>query len=285
MKNSFRVFNIIFNDRFYMLALNGIFQYVLYTLFLLFSVFFYNVNDYLIKVGSKVTFYAFFKKDTDNENIVKLKKIIENWPEVKSVRIIKPEEGIAILKKSLGKESNILNTLDTNPLPVTLQINIKPAFTEKFYINQISDRLKKFEIIEWYDTTEKYLGSIISVRKSVTNVFIAGIVLFLFIIFLALKIMSKGFVNKYIDSIKLLKMLGASRAFMLIPFIVEGFVESLITSSLSTATSFYVISYLQNELSELGFTIIALPLEIYLLFILLVSVIAGISNIPGKKLL
>ncbi len=285
MKNSFRVYNIIFKDRFYILALNSLFQYVLYTLFLLFSVFFYNVNDYLIKVGSKVTFYAFFKKDIGNENIFKLKKIIENWPEVKSVKIIRPEEGMAILKRSLGKESGILNTLDTNPLPYTLQINIKPAFTEKFYINQISDRLKKFEIIEWYDTTEKYLGNIISVRKSMTNVFIAGIVLFLFIIFLALRIMSKGFINKYTQSIQLLKMLGASRVFILIPFIIEGFVESFITSSLSTATSVYVISYLQSELSELGFTILSLPLEVYFLFTLLVSIIGGFSNIPGKKLL
>jgi len=285
MKNSFKVFNIIFKDRFYTVALNALFQYVLYTLFLLFLVFFYNVNDYLVKVGSKVTFYAFFKKDIANENIVKLKKIIENWPEVKSVKIIKPEEGIAILKRSLGKESGILNTLDTNPLPVTLQINIKPAFTEKFYINQISDRLKKFEMIEWYDTTEKYIGNIISVRKNMTNIFIGGIALFLFIIFLALRIMSRGFINKYAQSIQLLKMLGASRAFIVIPFIVEGFIESFITSLLSTATSVYVVSYLQSELTELGFTILSLPLEVYLLFMLLVSAIGGISNIPGKKLL
>lgn len=284
MINSLKVFKIVFKDRFFIRLLNIVFQFFLFAFFLLLMAFFFNVSDYLSKLGSKVTFYAFLKKNITNEETLKIKKNIQNWHEINTVRIIKPEEGLKLLKKSLGKESSILNTLEINPLPVTLEINIKPEFTDKIYIQQIGDKLNTLNEVEWFDTTEKYLGNVIYIKKNIINIFLFVTLLFVFLITLALRIMSKSLVYRYSDSFKLLKLLGASKGFIIAPFILEGFLEALFTSFFSVITVNYLLVFLQREMEKLNFHINPIPVQMYILFILFVAIVGAISNIPSRKL-
>lgn len=283
MKNSLKVFSILYKDRLYVRLFNVFLQFFLFSIFLLLFAFFYNINDYFLRLGSKVTFYAFLKNNTSKEEVSKIKTIIQNWPEVNTVKLIKPDEGLKILRKSLGKESDILSTLDVNPLPTTFEINIKSEFTEKIYIQQISDKLKKFSSIEWFDTTEKYLGNIASLKKIVTNIFLVGICIFVFIIVLSLKIMANCLITKYQENFKLLQTLGATKRFIIIPFIFEGYLESFLTSCMSVATINYMLLLLKLELEKLEINIQLLPLGFYFVFVLVVSVIGALSNIPGRK--
>lgn len=283
MKNSLKVFSILYKDRLYLRLLNILLQFFLFSIFLILFAFFYNINDYFLRLGSKVTFYAFLKNNTSKEEVSKIKTIIQNWPEVNTVKLIKPDEGLKILKKSLGKESDILSTLDVNPLPTTFEINIKAEFTEKIYIQQISDKLKKFSSIEWFDTTEKYLGNIASLRKIVMNILLVGICLFVFIIVLSLRIMANCLLNKYQENFKLLQILGATKRFIILPFIFEGFLESFLTSCLSIVTINYTLMLLKLEFEKLEMNVELLPSIYYLIFVIVVSVIGALSNIPSRR--
>lgn len=283
MRNSLKIFSLLYRDRLYVRALNILLQFFLFSIFLILFAVFFNINDYFLKLGSKVTFYAFLKNNTSKEDVSKIKTAIQNWPEVNTVKLIKPDEGLKILKKSLGKESDILSTLGTNPLPTTFEINIKSEFTEKIYIQQISDKLKNFSSIEWFDTTEKYLGSVVSIRKIVINIFIVGICLFIVIIILSLRIMANCLINRYHENFKLLQTLGASKKFIILPFILEGFLEAFLTSCVSIITINYILLLLREELGKLEINIQLLPFNFYILFIILVSVVGALSNIPSRK--
>jgi cell division transport system permease protein len=197
--------------------------------------------------------------------------------------LIKPEEGLKLLKKSLGKESDILSTLDKNPLPTTLEINIKAEFTEKIYIKQISDKLKRFQSIEWFDTTEKYLGNVVSVRNVMVNVFIGGIFLFITIIVLSLRIMANCLINRYHENFKLLQMLGAPKMFIKLPFVIEGFLESFFTSIVSIISTNYILLLLKDEFEKLEINITLMDVKFYILFVFLVSIVGAFSNLPDRK--
>lgn len=283
MRNSLRVFSLLYRDRLYVRALNILLQFFLFSVFLILCAVFFNVNNYFVGLGSRVTFYAFLKNSTSKEEVTKIKTIIQNWPEVNTVKVIKPDEGLRILKKSLGKESDILSTLDVNPLPTTFEINIKSEFTEKIYIQQISDKLKKISAVEWLDTTEKYLGNIVSIRKVIVNVFLAGICLFITIIVLSLRIMANCLINRYRANFKLLKFLGASNKFIILPFIFEGFLESFLTAFVSILTTNYILLLIKENFEKLEIHVQLLPLNFYILFIILVSVVGALSNIPSRK--
>ncbi|MCX7769829.1 MAG: permease-like cell division protein FtsX [Proteobacteria bacterium] len=283
MKNSLKVFNILYKNRLNIRILNGFLQFFLYSIFLILTAIFLNTNIYFSKLGSKVTFYAFLRNGISKEEIAKIKNTIQNWPEVNAIKLIKPDEGLKILKKSLGKESDILATLETNPLPATLEINIKSDFTEKIYLEQIGEKLKRISSIEWFDTTEKYIGNVVAIKDLLYKIFVIGVSLIFIVILLSLRMMAQIMLNKYNDNIMLLKMLGASRKFIITPFVVEGFLESFICALIAVLTTNYVFFILKYELERLDVSFQLLPLSFYAIFIVFTSIIGGLSNIPSRK--
>lgn len=286
LKNSLKVFDIVFKDRFKQRFWNILLQCFLFTLFLLFTFLFYNVNNYLKKTSSSVVFYAFFKNPITQERLNTIKKAVSNWPEVSSVKLISQNEGLEILKKSLGKEGSILNTLEANPLPYTLEINIKSEYAEKEFLSQVAEKLKKYDNIDWFDSTEKFISPLLQIKKYVSFVFTIGILTVIFLIILTLKATVGVLFFKYRDSLLLLKLLGAKDSFIVFPFIFEGFLEVFVSSSLSSFISFYVTRLVQEELLSLNIDLSLLPIKWYVVLVLIFSSVGALGgfSLKTKKL-
>jgi cell division transport system permease protein len=285
LKSSLKVFNVVFKDRFFYRFSNILFQWFIFLLFLLFSAAFYNLNYYLDKTSSSVVFYAFLKKNVQaGQQAENVKKIVANWPEAGHVKLISREEGLAILKKSLGKESSILNALDVNPLPATLEISIKPEFTEKENIEQIREKMKRYEQFEWVDSTERYLGSVLKLKKIFVNIFIGGIATLLLLIVFSLRSTTKNFLYKYKETVAVMKLLGASPGFIMFPLVMECFAETLTSSVLSSLTCFYILEFLRTQLYLLNINIMPLPGYVYVIFSLSVSCIGALGGLTFKKI-
>lgn len=283
IRTSLKVFDTVFKDRFKHRAGNVLLQCFLFTIFLTFTFFFFNINNYLKKTSSSVVFYAFFKKGASSEGIALTKKAISNWPEVSNVKTISQNEGLELLKKSLGREGTILNTLESNPLPYTLEINIKPEFTDKEYLAQINEKLKKYEQLEWFDSTEKFISPLLQIRKYTSLIFSLGTVTVIFLILLTLRTTNRIFFFKYKNAFSLLELLGARKSFIVFPLIFEGFLELLFSSSISSVISFYLTLVVKEELSLLNIKLATLPITFYVCFILLFSLIGAVGGLSLKN--
>ncbi len=276
IKNSLKVFDIVFKDRLRHRLGNLVLQTFLFTLF-------HNINDYLKKTSSSVVFYAFLKMPASQEKISSIKKSISNWPEVANVKIISQDEGLNLLKRSLGKESAILNTLGTNPLPYTLEINIKPEYTEKSLLTQTGEKLKRNDAIDWTDSTEKFISPFLQIKKYSTFIFGAGLLTVVFLILLTLRATNRIFFFKYKDSFYTLKLLGANNLFIMLPFVLEGFLEVLFSSSLSSAISYYLTKLLSEELLLINIQVKLLPPAFYAAIITLFSLVGAIGGFSLKN--
>lgn len=279
LKNSLKVFHFVCRDRFGLKFSNVLLTFFLYTLFLIFALFFYNIDHYLKKTSSSLVFYTFLKTPLTLEKIDKIKKLISNWPEVAYVKTISPEEGLELLKKSLGKERSILNTLETNPLPFTLEIGIKPTFTETENLRQITEKLKKYEEIDWFDSTERYLSPLLRLKRYAFIAFALGTIAVIFLTILIIRTSARTFFFKYKANLELLEFLGASKFFIFFPFLFEGFIESLFSAILSSLFTFYTTSLAIATIKELNITVIPLPLYWYIVFICLITFFGTIGGL------
>lgn len=279
IRTSLKVFDNVFKGRFKQRAGNILLQCFLFTIFLTFTFLFFNFNNYLEKTSSSVVFYAFLKKNISSEVIASTKKAINNWPEVKNIKTISQNEGLELLKKSLGKEGTILNTLETNPLPYTLEINIKPEFTEKEYLAQIREKLKKYDLFDWFDSSEKFISPILQIKKYTSLIFTLVTVTVIFLILLTLRTTNKIFSLKYQNAFSLLQLLGARRSFIVFPLIFEGFIELLFSSSLSSLLSYYFTLIIKQELSALSINVTTLPLTFYICFIVVFAIIGAVGGL------
>lgn len=286
IKNSLKVFDMVFKDRFKQRLLNMVLQSFLFTLFLLFAFLFFNINNYLKKTSSSVVFYAFFKNPVSQQKLNVTNKAVSNWPEVSSVKVISQSEGLEILKKSLGKEGAILNTLETNPLPHTLEISIKSEYAEKESLSQIAEKLKKYDSIDWFDSTEKFISPLLQVKKYVSMIFTLGILTVIFLIILTLRATARILFFKYKENFLLLKLLGAKKGFIVFPFLLEGFLEVFFSFSLSSIISFYITKLVKEELILLDINVSLLPISWYVILVFIFSSVGALSgfSIETKEL-
>lgn len=277
---------MVFKDRFKQRLLNMVLQSFLFTLFLLFAFLFFNINNYLKKTSSSVVFYAFFKNPVSQQKLNVTNKAVSNWPEVSSVKVISQSEGLEILKKSLGKEGAILNTLETNPLPHTLEISIKSEYAEKESLSQIAEKLKKYDSIDWFDSTEKFISPLLQVKKYVSMIFTLGILTVIFLIILTLRATARILFFKYKENFLLLKLLGAKKGFIVFPFLLEGFLEVFFSFSLSSIISFYITKLVKEELILLDINVSLLPISWYVILVFIFSSVGALSgfSIETKEL-
>lgn len=282
IKNSLKVFDIVFRDRFRYRLGNIVLQSFLFIIFLTFTFIFINLNHYLMKTSSSVVFFAFLKEPITQEKLSSTKKAIANWPEVLTVKTISKEEGMSILKKTLGKEGTILNTLESNPLPYTLEISIKPNYTEKTYLKQIGEKLKKYDTIDWFDSTEKFISPLLQIKKYVSLLFSIGTATVILLILLTLRTTTKVFFFKYKDALSLLKFLGAKNIFILFPFIFEGFLEVFFSATFSSLVSYYLSSFVKNELAILNINVTLLPPIFYVAFVSVFSFLGALGGFSLK---
>ncbi len=284
LKASKEVFNLVFKGRFVYRILNIIFLVFVFSFFLSITALFYNINNYLKKTSEEVIFYAFIEKTTGKDELTRLINKINQWHEVKSIKIISEEEGLKLLKKSLGKDAEILKTLEKNPLPKTLEILLKPEFADKNSINTVAGKLANYREISWFGSTEKYIGSILQTKGLFNNIFIASFVFLLIMVFLSFRISLRTIFYRYKEDIQLLKLIGASENFIIYPFLFESFFESLLSALCASGITHYLTILLRENLAPLKINIEELPLEYYLVFSLVLSIFSAISTFSLKKI-
>lgn len=283
LSGSKEIFNLVFKGRFLYRLLNVVFLTFIFFFFFNIATLFFNLNIFFQKASQEVIFYAFIDKAVSKEDVLKLKKNLSLWPETKTVNLISEDEGLKLLKKSLGKDAEILKTLEKNPLPITFEITLKPNFAEKTSISSFKDKLSKYKEISWFDSTERYIGPILQMKEIFRNIFIGSFIFLLAMIFISFRLSLRVIMLRYSHEFQLLKLLGAKDSFIIIPFVVESFLESLLSAILASLFTYYLTTIIKDSLSAFNITIESLSLNHYLFFSLIFSLFSALSTFSLKK--
>lgn len=284
LKASKEVFDLVFKRRWIYRLLNVIFLVFIFFFFLSITVLFYNLNNYFKKTSEEVIFYAFVDNSLSKEDTNKLINKLNHWHEIKSIKLITQEEGLKLLKKSLGKDVEILKTLEKNPLPRTIEIVLKPDFVDKTSIQTVSGKLSNYKEISWFDSTERYLGSILQLKGIFKNIFFGSFVFLLIMVFLSFRISLRTIMYRYQEDFRLLKILGATNNFIIFPFVFESFLESLLSGFLASFITHYLTILLKENLNVLNINLELLPLSYYFIFTLGLSSFSAISTFSLKNI-
>lgn len=283
LKASKEVFDLVFRRRWLYRFLNMMFLVFIFFFFLSITMLFYNINNYLEKTSQEVIFYAFIDNLLSEEDTYKLINKLNHWHEIKSIKLITQEEGLKLLKKSLGKDAEILKTLEKNPLPRTLEMVLHPDFVDKKSIQTVSRKLSTYKEISWFDSTERYIGSILQLRGLFKNIFIGSFIFLLIMVFLSFRISLRAIMYRYKEDFQLLKILGATNNFIILPFVFESFLESLISGFLASFITHYLTILLKENLAILNINLELLPFYYYVVFTLGLSSFSAISTFSLKN--
>ncbi|MBQ3423123.1 MAG: permease-like cell division protein FtsX [Romboutsia sp.] len=175
---------------------------------------------------------------------LKLKSELENIEGIKSVTYKSKEESFNSMKDSWGEDVHLLEGIK-NPLDDTYTVTLKDS-NEINKIASVIEEIENVKEVKYHEDIVKNFLSLSNTIKKFGGALIVALLLICLII-ISNTIKSRVFSKK--EEIEIIKYVGASNAFVVGPFIVEGFVIGLIGAVLSVITCSVMYGYIVDKMS------------------------------------
>lgn len=184
-----------------------------------------GLNSGLAYIESKVGVTARLVDDLDDAAVTQLVADVEQIPGVKSVEYVSPEEAMRRLEEAYAQKGQ---TLDTGGAPITLYASIEIALTDPESGPAVADALAERPEIERITTRQEQYSKLLDVTNVVRLAGLSAMVLVgLTVVFMIVNTIRIAVFSRS-GEIEIMRLVGASDAFIRWPFIVEGMLCGLL---------------------------------------------------------
>lgn len=198
------------------------------------------VNSVVKSVEDKVTIQVFLKDGAATSDVNALQQKLLSDPLVKNVNYTNKEQALEKFKKDMAQSPEIIQQLEGNPLPASLDVELKDTRTVEKVVANIKAEQLFLKVADRPDNPDESLryGKTI-VKKLFAFTRIIRIIEVAFISMLA--VVSLIFINNTIrlaifarrKEISIMRLVGASNWFIRTPFLLEGVFQALIGATLA----------------------------------------------------
>jgi len=211
-------------------------------------------NGALRAIQDKVDISVYFKSNVSEDTILSLKRSLEGLDEVNYVEYVSQEQALANFKARHANEDTITQTLselDTNPLLASLNIKAKDLHRYE----SIASYLEKPDFQDEIEKVTYAQNQVVIDRLTalVDNLSRGGFALTIFLAFLA-AIVTFNTIRLAIfsssDQLGIMRLVGASNAFVRGPFMVEGLMYGVISALIGFLLFIPIIGFLSPHIAS-----------------------------------
>jgi len=187
--------------------------------------------------------------DVEEQDVQLLKKHIEGEPYTAEASYLSKEEAAAMMQEELGEE--FVDFLGYNPLPASIDIHIKPEFSEEEKLASIVQELEKNtavnEVVFQHDLLRQMNANL---SKWSLGISLIGVVLLIIAIVLIVNTIQLAiFSQRFL--IKSMQLVGATHWFIQKPFLRRGLWFGFLASMLALATLFMLLFAFRDDLQDM----------------------------------
>ncbi len=184
-----------------------------------------NLNKLVESLRSRIEVEVFVDMSKGDAELKELRRAMEKLTGVAAVRYVSREEAVEVFRREFGKE--FLDLLKSNPLPPSFHITLQKSHQNNASAQRIAQQLQALvgvdEVVYRRDLVQlmdKYVGFAIALDVLVGLVIGLG-AFFVVINHVRLVVFAKRRV------LETMQLVGANRAFITVPFLLQGFVHGL----------------------------------------------------------
>jgi cell division transport system permease protein len=182
----------------------------------------WNMEELLRGVGDELRITAYLEEGLEPDRQRELATAASRAPGVAEVHIVSKEEALERFRAGVGRGGAWLEGLDENPLPASLEITLAPASRSAEGMRVVVGSLAGLpgidDITSGQEWVEGYLRAIALVRGVGTGL---GVILALAALLIVSNTIRLAVLARR-DELEILALVGASRAFVTTPFLLEG---------------------------------------------------------------
>ncbi len=183
---------------------------------------FYNIDAATRNLPERFSMVVYLDNGLSQEQIGQVISEIRTKKSVSAVKFISKEEAFKELKSTLRNSPYIMEGIDENPLPDSMEVKLRKDAMASGSVKQLADEISKIKGVDELDYGEKFLSALHEIKKGVrTAGMIMATVLSIGIVFVCYSTVKILFYRRN-EEIETFKLLGATRGFIRAPFLIEG---------------------------------------------------------------
>ncbi|MCM2285770.1 MAG: permease-like cell division protein FtsX [Desulfobacula sp.] len=183
----------------------------------------------------------YLKDNFTMDMLPELKDRINSLGNIQGLVFISKDEALDRLKKEISSSSAFLKTLQGNPLPDALEIQMT-SYNSLEEVEAFAEKIKRIEIVDDVEYGQGWLGKFLKIFNlfKITGYAMCGL-FFLVALFITSNTVRLAFYSRKLE-VEVMRLVGATETFIKAPFYVEGLLQGFIGGVLGLAI--LLITYL-----------------------------------------
>src|SRR5947208_8276502 len=100
------------------------------------------------EVAERVEIVAYLLPGTPIETITLAERDIEAFPEVQAATYVSEDSALARARAELVEFRDVLQELERNPLPASVEVKLKPRYRDVQHVNDVAERLRGLGFVD-----------------------------------------------------------------------------------------------------------------------------------------
>jgi cell division transport system permease protein len=203
-----------------------------------FLVIFLNAKGLMEEWGSRIRVTAYLTDSVSIGGVNRLQEKIRDFREVREVRYRSKDEALKALEERLHGRQGLLKGLPRNPLPASLEIQLKPEYQNSFGVQRLVEKLRGAPEVEdlqfgaeWVERFSAFMELL-----EVLGLGLGGLFFLATIFVISNTIRLNIFARR--EEIEIMRFVGATGLFIRAPFYVEGILQGFMGACLALAILF-----------------------------------------------
>ncbi|MFH1139061.1 MAG: permease-like cell division protein FtsX [Pseudomonadota bacterium] len=218
-----------------------------------------NLQNILESSARGLAVSVYLEDGLGSAGLERLKKEVENLSGVAETVYLSKEQALAELEKRLGDQTGLLEGLDENPLPSSLELEMTPDMKEEDQVQELAGRLKSLagvaEVHFVWEWAEKLRSFVRFVRVAG---FVVGVFLFMTVVFIVANTIKLTVLARQ-DELYIMRLVGATEGFIRAPFLIEGAAQGLSGALAALVVLFLVYVFIISRIElPLGLSMVGL---------------------------
>jgi cell division transport system permease protein len=219
----------------------------------LFSIISINIGTLLDRARAGIDVRVFLEDGLTDDQVGEIQGQLSGMPGVSRVDYISKEQALADFRRELGNQTELLDTLEGNPLPASFHLQLVQEALNADRQKEIAEQARRWPGVadvafseEWTRILDRW-NHIFS-----TATLLVGLVVFISAVFVISNTV-KLTVASSARAIEIMKQVGATNGFIRTPFLVEGLLEGLFGGVLAMAVLIGTHAVLRPQIEGLIF--------------------------------
>jgi len=211
--------------------------------------FFVNMGDIMDGWRQGIRVMAYLQEGLNAADRSTLKVRMESLYGVQQADFVPKDQALARLRTQMGRQTSILDNLDSNPLPDAFEIQMIAASQSWDKVEQLAMALEKLEGVSEVEYGQRWIKRIINIFNlfQLTGT-VMGALFFMAAIFIVGNTVRLVLYSRR-EEVEIMRLVGATEQFILAPFYFQSLIQAALGGIIGLAALFMMYMLIQSRIT------------------------------------